>query len=198
MAEKYRQEVFNVLLAQLLHERGVVSAPENIVKLDDKSSRRMPDVIVDFWGLRTVIEGEVNDRMGAAELAMQATRRRVEENIALIGIAVVYPQELRELTFRALKETLASTQLQIGIVTESGETGFTSGDVDYLEGALRNTFDQLVKEDIVARAVAVIGSGVERFAGRLVTKKGDVDRAAECLGIRALPKRVTSKGKDVE
>lgn len=32
MASGYRQEVFSVLLAQLLQERAVVSAPESIIR----------------------------------------------------------------------------------------------------------------------------------------------------------------------
>ena len=46
----YRQEVFNVLLAQLLQERGVISAPESIVRSGPEQARRMPDVIVSFHG----------------------------------------------------------------------------------------------------------------------------------------------------
>ncbi len=45
----YRQEVFNVLLAQLLQERVVVSAPEKIVHVKGQG-RKMPDVIVNFCG----------------------------------------------------------------------------------------------------------------------------------------------------
>jgi hypothetical protein len=52
MTNRYRQEVFNVLLAQLLQERGVISAPENIIKLRHIKGRKMPDVIINFNGLR--------------------------------------------------------------------------------------------------------------------------------------------------
>ncbi len=65
MTDSYRQEVFNVLLAQLLQERGVIAAPENILKAGPERRRKMPDVIVHYQGLRLIIEGEVSDQPGA-------------------------------------------------------------------------------------------------------------------------------------
>ena len=53
----YREEVFNVLLALLLHQRGVVTAPEQSLKQAIERHRRIPDVQVSFQGLRTVIQG---------------------------------------------------------------------------------------------------------------------------------------------
>ena len=36
----YRQEVLNVLLAQLLQERGVIAAPENVIRTSPTSNRK--------------------------------------------------------------------------------------------------------------------------------------------------------------
>jgi hypothetical protein len=85
MDTTYRQEVLNVLLAQLLQERGIISAPESIISLGVKPKRNMPDIIVDFNGLRTVIEGEVADQADAQSRALAAARKRVETGIAHIG-----------------------------------------------------------------------------------------------------------------
>ncbi len=182
----YRQEVFNVLLAQLLQERGAVSAPENIIKLGGGKSRKMPDVIVTFRGLRTALEGEVDDQGHAHDKALAAARQRVETGIAHIGVAVVYPQELRNETFERLKEKLAAAKLSIAIVTESHSTGFVAGTVDYLESALRNAFEHLVREDIVTQAVEALDKGIEDFASLIAHKRGVVGRAAHVLGIRQL------------
>jgi hypothetical protein len=95
------------LLAQLLYKRGVISAPENIVKSNLGQGRRMPDVIVSFNGLRTAIEGEVGDHADAHQLALASARQRVEEGIAHIGAAVVYPERLRKSDSAALREMLA-------------------------------------------------------------------------------------------
>jgi hypothetical protein len=184
----YRQEVFNVLLAQLLQERGAISAPEKIIK--HPLGRKMPDVIVTFRGLRTAIEGEVNDNPQARDKAIASARKRVEDGVAHIGVAVVYPQELRDEDFSGLKENLAACSLEFAIVIESEDTGFVTGNVDNLESALRHAFEHLVQEDIVTQAVKILDAGIEQFAGAIVDKKGIVERLAETLGIRELPERL--------
>jgi hypothetical protein len=197
MRQKFRQEVLNVLLAQLLQERGVIGAPENIIKLDSITGRRMPDVLVNFRGLRTAIEGEIGYRKRANELALKAARQRVDEGISHIGVAVVYPADIRDVEeFANLKRKLAQSQLQIAIVTETGDTGFVAGDTDYLASALSHAFDQLVQEDIVTRAVAKLDAGIERFADAMVTKKGDIGRIAASLGIRELARNKRTEQKD--
>jgi MoaA/NifB/PqqE/SkfB family radical SAM enzyme len=187
MPHKYRQEVLNVLLAQLLQERGVISVPEGIIQLMSFENRRIPDVLVTFRGLRTAIEGEFGYQKKSKERALRAARRRVEEGISHIGVAVLYPEILAQVDeFASLKNNLSKSELQIAIVTESGDTGFVSANIDYLVSALSHAFEQLVEEDIVARAVAKLDCGIERFARVMVAKKGDIGRVAECLGIREL------------
>jgi hypothetical protein len=85
-----RQEILNVLIAQLLQERGLVAAPEQIITRLDLATRRMPDVLVDFQGLRLVIESEYASVV-AADKTSKAALRRVEEGIAHVGIALIYP-----------------------------------------------------------------------------------------------------------
>jgi hypothetical protein len=70
----YREEVLNVLLAQLLDEQGIVSAPEQSVKRATQA-RRVTDVLVLFRGLRTAIEGKVGDHPTAAEDVLKAALR---------------------------------------------------------------------------------------------------------------------------
>jgi hypothetical protein len=190
----FRQEVLNVLLAQLLQERGVAAAPENVLRISPNSNRRMPDVVVNFQGLRTVIEGEVSDQPNAHEKALSSIRKRVEDGIAYIGAAVVYPASLRLLEFNILKSTLASIELEIAIVTESEQTGFIYGNVNYLESALRHAFEHLVQEDVVAEAVTALEAGIEQFAQVLASKAGDVFRVSEALGIKELEDK--SKAED--
>ena len=189
MSNGYRQEVFNVLLAQLLQERGVITAPESVLKAGPESARRIPDLIVSFYGLRTVIEGEVEDQPNAEIKAIAAAGRRVQDGIAHIGVAIVYPAELRKVDFKELKRRIADSRLRVAVVTDSEETGFVIGDVDYIDGALRHAFEQLVEEDAVAKAVAVLDAGIERFARAIIDKPGILGRAAKALGIRELPKK---------
>ncbi len=188
----YRQEVLNVLLAQLLQERGVVSAPETIIRAGIDQQKRMPDVIVSFQGLRTVIEAEVGSTSNAREKAIASARKRVEEGIAHIGVAIVYPASLRDANMQAatqLKNDLANASLAIAVVTEAGETDFVTGDVDYLATALNHAFEQLLREDVVARAVAALDVGINQFVNVILGKPGIVGRVADTMGIKALPQR---------
>ncbi len=185
----YRQEVFNVLLAQLLQEKGSIVAPESILRTGSHQSRRMPDVLVEYNGLRLMIEGEVADQADAKEKASASAFKRVEEGIAHIGVAVVYPETLRRAEFSQLKEALASSQLQINVITEASKTGFFEGDIERLKDALTGAFDELVREDIVAKAVALIDIAVDTFALAICNYRGPRERLAEMLGIRPLENR---------
>lgn len=175
MPASQRQEVFNVILAQLLQERGVVVAPESIHYTGSQRTRQMPDVIVHFQGLRMAIEGEV-EAPDARNKAISSAARRVETGLAHIGIGVVYPAALRAADFEHLKDTLAQARLEIAVATEAGSGGFTTGDVNYLERLLRSTFEQLIKEDVVAEAVALLDAAVDRFAGDVLLTPGNRDR----------------------
>lgn len=184
----YRQEVLNVLLAQVLQARGVASAPEQILHVKGQG-RKMPDVIVNFNGLRTAIEGEIGYRPNAGELALQSARQRVEQGIAHIGVAVVYPEYLTTLDFQMLQARFAASEFEIALISESEETGFIKGNVDYLQRALRRTFEQLVQEDVVKQAVAAIEAAVDGFAATIAAKQGIIKRMAQNLGIRELPQQ---------
>lgn len=180
MSRSQRQEVFNVVLAQLLQERGAVVAPESIMYTGTERTRQMPDVIVSYQGLRTAIEGEV-EAPTAKEKAKTSAMRRVETGVAHIGIGVVYPKSLREVAFSDLKDQLAQADLEIVVTTESGDANFTTGNVDYLERTLRNTFEHLIKEDVVAEAVALLDVAIDKFAAATLADRGNWGRISKIL-----------------
>jgi hypothetical protein len=197
MGSGFRQEVFNVLLAQILERHGVISAPEIILKAKPGMKRRMPDVLVSFLGLRLVIEGEVEDAPKAEERALNSARRRVEEGLAHIGVAVVYPAFLRKIDkFDQVQRELEDCQLTVAIVDESGETGFSSANVKQLPEMLNNTFDKLLQEDVVNRAAAILDEAVEKVAPVFAAIPGFPQEAAKILGIRALPTRKKSTANE--
>jgi len=47
---KYREEVFNVVLAQLLHERGVVCAPEKVLRRVARERERLGELSLRYAG----------------------------------------------------------------------------------------------------------------------------------------------------
>ena len=214
-----RQEVLNVLVAQLLQEqvpeRAMIVAPERILK-DPFAARRMPDVLVDYEGLRLVIEGEVASR-GAKGKAGRSALRRVEEGIAHIGMALIYPVQVRNLDQNVveLKKTLSETILEFAVVTESEVTQaqlafpdhpekqtdfvrFTRGDLNSLVAELRRAYEQLLKDDVLERAVKTLNNAIGTFLSSLNIQPAMTARFAEILEIRALPKRKAKTGKEEE
>lgn len=193
METGFREEVLNVLLAQILEEHGVISAPERIIKARPGMTRKMPDVLVYFRGLRLIIEGKVEDAPNAEESALNAARQRVEDGLAHIGVAVVYPAGLRKLArLEQLKRGLQESRLRVAIYSESGESGFTDTNIENIPNMLFQTFDQLVQEDVVKRATEILDEAVERVAPVLAAIPNFPREAAKILGIRALPNRKKS------
>lgn len=185
---RFREETHNVLLAQILTEHGVVSSPEQI---HNRLSRELPDVVVEFRGLRTVLEGKVNDSSSARQNVLSDAIKRVESGLALISVAVLYPKELRTAEgIDELKQAISEATLQFSVCTEDGAGDFLSGTVERLAEMLRRSFQDLLAQDAVSDAVRSINLAVDTFAGAMATVPAAVDRFADILGI--------SSGKVVE
>jgi len=177
----FRQEVLNTELARLLSQRGIDASPEDVQAT--KKGRRLPDVLFDFAGLRTIIECEVDDQPNAQVKAVKLASERVDDGLAHIGIALIYPAALRDVPFDTLAKKMANATFQIAVVTEAGLGGFVSGTVDDLTNLLRNAFDQLVREDVVQSAIAKLEVGINRFSAVVTPQAGTVKRLAQVLGI---------------
>ena len=209
-----RQEVLNVLLAQLLEERGLIAAPEQIRSFRGQA-RQMLDVLVDFQGLHLVIEGEfaTRSRKGtevAEQRASQAALRRLEQGIARIGVALIYPGRLRNIAFLKLKEELAQASLRFAIITESVQqqlslfpdkdtrVPFTEGNVEALVEAIRRAYELLVQDEVLKRAVARIEASIERFIAALGAQPATTERFKEALEVRELPreKELEAEGEE--
>jgi hypothetical protein len=198
-----RQEVLNVLVAQLLQQRGLVAAPEQIIKRPDLSSRRMPDVLVDFYGLRLVIESEFDSR-NAEDKASNAALERVQEGIAHVGMALVYPEPLRRVSNPdQLRDSLSTEALRFAIVTEAEASTqltlpfadrqqftipFAKGDLNAVAGALRRVYEQLAKDEVLSNAVRLLEEGLALFNMALTPQPAAADRLKDALGIKDLPK----------
>lgn len=176
---RYREEVLNVYLAELLRDRGIISAPETITSSGER--RSLPDVVVTYAGLRVILEGKVADTPNAHEKAFAAAERRLEQGIAQIAIALVYPTALREA--EDVKSEMAAATFDVAIITESQAADYHRGDIDYLRSALTLAFNQLVQEDVVAEAVAVLDTAISWFAYSVVHKPGVIQRLANVLGL---------------
>jgi len=200
-----REEVLNVYLALLLTKRGIVAAPEQILSRVLESGRAMPDVLVDYQGLRTVIEGKVHTGKAAERAVIKDIKNRVEQGIAHLGIAVLYPLSLRTAKPDTIETELTSAVLRIAVVSEAeealqlqlpleglagrapqarDEVSWEQGDLDHLADMLRRSYDKLVKENVVTVAVNALKIGMEPFARILANSPGALERAADALGVR--------------
>lgn len=159
----HRQETLNIALAQILHAEGIITAPESVVRADER--RRLPDIILDYRGLRLMIEGEVNDQLEADQKARQAARRRLEEGLAHIAVGVVYPAPLRNVPFKKLHRAVHESRLRFVVLIPSAlDASFVEGKVSDLRDVLERAYDHLLQEDEVSAAVAIIEAAVEQFA----------------------------------
>ena len=191
----YREEVLNIYLAELLRDRGIASVPESIITHGKKRGRKMPDVVVEFFGLRVILEGKVSDVQQAHTKALDAARNRLEQGIAQIGVGVVYPATLRNAL--DIKTELERSDLDFAVVTESQETGYVTGKVDYLKNALTLAFEHLVEEDVVAEAVAALNAGIDLFSESVIGKPGVIKRLADSLDLTE-PKKAKEKPSEAE
>lgn len=183
MPTRFREEVLNVVLAQVLNDKGIASVPEQTMATA-LSGRKMPDVIVEVHGQRTVIEGKVRDHKSAAKQVLVDVRGRIDQGIAHMGIAILYPSAVRHAPdIRALRTQLESAQLRMSIQTEAGGTGWMERDVDALGDLLRRAFTDLVKEDVVRTAVATLESALEVFTAAMRSSPGGLARCAAVLGV---------------
>lgn len=212
MEHRHRQEVLNVLLAQLLQERGLVSAPE-VIRRGPSTTTRLPDVIVDLHGLRLVIECEFSAKplSAARQKALEKAQERVRQAVAHVGVAVLYPASLKSERFEALKERLARSELQYAVVTETGTTdprpqerlfrhepvppSYQDGDVEGLAQTLRRCYEQLVDERTLEEAVQLIRTRIAACVDALEIQPATSVRMGQCLGIPDIDTRPGAKSE---
>src|SRR5216683_5173980 len=127
----FREEVVNVVLAERLEQRGMLSVPETIRKSIERKTRELPDIIVaDLLGIRMVIEGRFN-KGSARDSLLTDARERVEQGISPVCLAVLYPPELRSAeSLPKLRMNLERATLGIRVISENSDGDWTDGTVD--------------------------------------------------------------------
>lgn len=177
---RQREEVLNVLLAQLIQNSGMSAAPETIST--SSGERAMPDVIVTFRGLRCAIEGKIEDASGARDRVAEKARQRIETGVAHMAIAALYPSTLREEVFDRTRSVLRSAPLEFCIFSEAGEEGWRCGDLDAILADLRRSYRRLAADDVVDTSVGLLKTGMEDVVNVLMSEATSA-RLAELLGV---------------
>ena len=174
-----KQEAINVVLAQLLTERGMTASPEAMMR------GAAVDVLVSFHGLRLAIEGEVDDQSGAADRAWRKAQERVERSLAQVGLAVVYPKALRGLATGALPHGLAEANLKFSLCRRPATTtpNWQTGKVSFLRAVLEESFSHLLSEKEIKDAVKLLKDCIDDLARDAFPSAVAVRRACVPLGI---------------
>lgn len=180
-----REEVINVVLADLLSERGLLSVPESIRRSVTGRGRRLPDVtIADLGGVRTVIEGRIGTEPAVRDTLLEAATARVEEGISPICLAVLYPPDLRRIASLArLRESLARAPLMVRVISEGTDGEWAEMTVDGLTDLLRRSYELLVREDVVAAAVEDLGQAIDAASERIAAVPATPAGVRTLLGI---------------
>lgn len=183
----FREEVVNVCLADLLEQRGLVSVPETIRKSIAKPARQLPDIIVaDLMGVRVVIEGRFDIGRTAQESLLKDAKERVEQGIAPVCLALLYPLTLRNAeSVPKLKQKIESAQLTVRVISESNDGDWAKGKIDDIADALRRSYELLVTDDIVVSSVGQIEDAIEAASEVFVYSVPIKERFRKTLGIPA-------------
>ncbi len=182
MRFKQREETVNILFAQILSEMGVASIPEILISSYDRT-RQIPDILLKYKGLRVVIEGKYEDSPNSRKKVTEQIRNRILNGIAHIGIAIIYPSELRNcLSVEDLKNEIYQMQFDIKTYSEAGEKNWSKCTVNGLVENLNRTYDILLQEDIIGEITAIIENGIEYFSFNLLNRKEIIKKCAELIG----------------
>lgn len=176
----FREEVLNVKLAELLSRNGILSVPETI--LNEGKGRRLPDVIMgEYWGVRVVIEGKVNDSSKIELVLQKKCRERLEEGIGSIAIGVIYPNELRYADWTSFDQTMRNSTLKVRVFTESSIGHWMNSDLHGLSAIIRRAYESLVTDDVVNIAVGELRNAIEEATSYLSNSYGTEGRLKELL-----------------
>jgi hypothetical protein len=179
-----REEVVNVALSDLLEERGLLSVPETIRKAVLTKGRKLPDITVAYLlGVRIVVEGRFDSTSAHASLLKDA-KRRVEDGISPVCLAVLYPAEIRSTTsFSKLKNKLEKSTLKMRVISEGSEGEWGDASINDIADALRRAYELIVKDDVVVRCVEDLEHAIEVSSDVFVHTKSLSPRFRVALGI---------------
>lgn len=191
-----REENLNVMLAELLSERGLKALGEVIIKNKGRSS--MPDVHLMINGVRIIIEGRKPSKW---EELKKKCIQRLDNNICDLCIMVEYlyiPIESLEPTQLEIKKALLKATYKVGIMTYVERVGLerwlnipTRGDIEVYDNVRFDelltytmlAYDKLVREDVLGPVISRIESVLNNIA-REVGERINVNRLKKVLELR--------------
>lgn len=179
MSERHREEVLNTVLATCIGNRGMHADPETI----HRRGRSRPDVLAITRGLRCAIEGKVADTANAKSVALGDAKRRLDQGIAHLAIAVIYPTRIRTTDFKHLPHALSSTALKFCVLTDADQATWREGSINEILAELRRAHDVIVRDDVLQQAVDTLNIGLAEVSAALLVNHGACDRLIKLLGV---------------
>jgi hypothetical protein len=158
---RFREEVLNVNLAQILRRYGLTANPEII------TSGKLPDVRIVAGGLKVILEGKNETQRKVLE---KQARKRLEHGLADISIAIYYPNGLNEAeNLDALKDKMLETRYS-GVVYHWSTTGINQIRLDRkmvgdLVEILNHVFTLYTTNDLLTNKIKEIEAGITKLTG---------------------------------
>ncbi len=177
---RIREEAINTQLAILISKMGVTADAETI----HVHGKHRPDVLFQMRGLRVIIEGKIEDTPNAEQVVLGDARKRIQNGLSHIAVAVVYPKPLRNSATVDIANTLQGSLLKYRILTETDEGGtWYEGTPSALMEALRRAQEGLTKDDIVEKTARALNSRLQSVSDLWSGQSGACDRLSKILGI---------------
>ena len=172
-----REEVYNVALAEMLTERGARYA-----EAEQRHRNNVPDVLFEWVGLHTVLEAKYSASGAAAEVTQQ-TLDRLASGFGPLGVALLYPAQLRTATGN-VQQALARATLRVRLLVsgqeEPGRWHHVTG-IDGLTAILDQARAVLVGDDQLRQSVAALSAAVDALARVFARQPGHADEIVDLV-----------------
>lgn len=186
-----REENLNVMLAELLSERGLKALGEVILR--KRGGRPEPDVLIELNGVRIVIEGK---KLGMWDALVVQCQERLDNNVCDLCVMVEYADiKVKKLLpdQSDIKDSLLKGRFNIGFLSYIDRAGldrwmavapkpeqYKDVGFDDLLTYLMSAYSRVVREDIIAPVIKRMNEVLGEFAGKLSTTI-DLERLKKVL-----------------
>ncbi|MEM1587363.1 MAG: hypothetical protein QXN24_07410 [Candidatus Bathyarchaeia archaeon] len=190
----FREENLNVMLAELLAERGLRALGELILRRGGR--RPEPDVLIELNGVRIVVEGK---RPGAWNDLVRQCEERLDNNVCDLCVMVEYSNIKLDKLMPSqldLKNALLNGRFNVGFLSYVDRAGidkwlgvapkpekYDNVSFNDLLAYIMSAYSRVVKEDILRPVIERINSVLNDFAER-VSSVVNVERLREVLELK--------------
>jgi hypothetical protein len=193
-----REENLNVMLAELLAERGLRALGEVVLR---KGGRRPePDILIELNGVRIVIEGrKLEQKQNTWKALAERCDERLDSGICDLCVMVEYVDiPLRKLNPSQLdiKEALLNGKFNVGFISYVDKVGlekwlnvspkpekYEAISFNELLTHLMSAYSKIVREDIIDPVIKKINEILNEFA-KVVSTQVNVERLKDVLELR--------------